>query len=79
MIYLDNAATSWPKPSEVKEAMVKFMEELEPIQVDPDISYRSKPPGFYTRQERPFPLASMRKTLQELSSPSMPPNPSTWP
>lgn len=28
MIYLDNAATSWPKPSRVKEAMVKFMEEI---------------------------------------------------
>jgi cysteine desulfurase/selenocysteine lyase len=28
MIYFDNAATSWPKPPEVKEAMVKFMEEI---------------------------------------------------
>ena len=28
MIYLDNAATSWPKPPGVKEAMVKFMEEI---------------------------------------------------
>jgi cysteine desulfurase family protein len=28
MIYLDNAATSWPKPPQVKEAMVKFMEEV---------------------------------------------------
>lgn len=28
MIYLDNAATSWPKPPEVKEAMVRFMEEI---------------------------------------------------
>jgi cysteine desulfurase family protein len=28
MIYLDNSATSWPKPPEVKEAMVKFMEEI---------------------------------------------------
>lgn len=28
MIYLDNAATSWPKPPQVKEAMVKFMEEI---------------------------------------------------
>ena len=28
MIYLDNAATSWPKPPRVKEAMVKFMEEI---------------------------------------------------
>ena len=28
MIYFDNAATSWPKPLEVKEAMVKFMEEI---------------------------------------------------
>lgn len=29
MIYLDNAATSRPKPPGVKEAMVKFMEEIE--------------------------------------------------
>jgi cysteine desulfurase family protein len=28
MIYLDNAATSWPKPLEVKEAMNRFMEEV---------------------------------------------------
>lgn len=28
MIYFDNAATSWPKPPEVKEAMVRFMEEI---------------------------------------------------
>jgi cysteine desulfurase family protein len=28
MIYLDNPATSWPKPPQVKEAMVKFMEEV---------------------------------------------------
>jgi cysteine desulfurase family protein len=28
MIYLDNSATSWPKPPQVKEAMVKFMEEI---------------------------------------------------
>jgi cysteine desulfurase family protein len=28
MIYFDNAATSWPKPPEVKEAMIKFMEEV---------------------------------------------------
>jgi cysteine desulfurase family protein len=28
VIYLDNAATSWPKPPEVKKAMVKFMEEV---------------------------------------------------
>ncbi len=28
MIYLDNAATSWPKPPQVKEAMNKFMEEV---------------------------------------------------
>ncbi|MFO7698824.1 MAG: aminotransferase class V-fold PLP-dependent enzyme, partial [Anaerolineae bacterium] len=26
MIYLDNAATSWPKPPEVAQAMVAFME-----------------------------------------------------
>jgi cysteine desulfurase family protein len=28
MIYLDNSATSWPKPPQVKEAMVNFMEEI---------------------------------------------------
>ncbi|MCJ7704240.1 MAG: aminotransferase class V-fold PLP-dependent enzyme [Desulfobacterales bacterium] len=28
MIYFDNAATSWPKPPGVKEAMVRFMEEI---------------------------------------------------
>src|SRR4030066_1435826 len=28
MIYFDNAATSWPKPPEVKEAMVRFIEEI---------------------------------------------------
>jgi cysteine desulfurase family protein len=28
MIYLDNAATSWPKPPQVKEAMNRFMEEV---------------------------------------------------
>jgi cysteine desulfurase family protein len=28
MIYLDNAATSWPKPVKVKEAMVRFIEEI---------------------------------------------------
>jgi cysteine desulfurase family protein len=28
MIYFDNAATSWPKPLEVKEAMIRFMEEI---------------------------------------------------
>jgi cysteine desulfurase family protein len=28
MIYLDNAATSWPKPPQVKEAMDRFMEEV---------------------------------------------------
>ena len=28
MIYLDNAATSWPKPPEVKEAMAHFLDEL---------------------------------------------------
>jgi len=28
MIYLDNSATSWPKPPGVTEAMVKFMEEV---------------------------------------------------
>ena len=28
MIYFDNAATSWPKPPEVKGAMVRFMEEI---------------------------------------------------
>ena len=27
MIYLDNAATSWPKPPEVTEAMVRFLDE----------------------------------------------------
>jgi len=27
-IYFDNAATSWPKPSQVKEAMVRFMDEI---------------------------------------------------
>jgi len=27
-IYLDNAATSWPKPVKVKEAMVRFIEEI---------------------------------------------------
>ncbi|OFX13741.1 MAG: cysteine desulfurase [Armatimonadetes bacterium RBG_16_58_9] len=26
MIYLDNAATSWPKPPEVKEAMIRFLD-----------------------------------------------------
>ena len=28
MIYFDNAATSWPKPAQVKEAMNQFMEEI---------------------------------------------------
>jgi len=28
MIYFDNAATSWPKPPQVKEAMNRFMEEV---------------------------------------------------
>lgn len=28
MIYLDNAATTWPKPPQVKEAMNRFMEEV---------------------------------------------------
>jgi cysteine desulfurase family protein len=28
MIYLDNPATSWPKPPRVKEAMVKFMDKV---------------------------------------------------
>ena len=28
MIYLDNSATTWPKPPAVKEAMVTFMEEV---------------------------------------------------
>jgi len=28
MIYLDNSATTWPKPSSVKEAMIRFMEEV---------------------------------------------------
>jgi len=28
LIYLDNAATSWPKPPEVIRAMVRFMEEV---------------------------------------------------
>jgi cysteine desulfurase family protein len=28
MIYLDNAATSWPKPPEVAKAMVRFIEEV---------------------------------------------------
>jgi len=28
MIYFDNPATSWPKPPQVKEAMVKFMDEI---------------------------------------------------
>jgi cysteine desulfurase family protein len=28
VIYLDNAASSWPKPPEVKRAMVKFIEEV---------------------------------------------------
>ncbi len=28
MIYFDNAATSWPKPPQVKEAMNQFMEEV---------------------------------------------------
>lgn len=28
MIYFDNAATSWPKPPEVKEAMVRFIDEI---------------------------------------------------
>ncbi len=28
MIYFDNSATSWPKPSQVKEAMIKFMDEV---------------------------------------------------
>jgi len=28
MIYLDNAATSWPKPPQVREAMIRFMEEI---------------------------------------------------
>lgn len=28
MIYFDNAATSWPKPPRVKEAMVRFIDEI---------------------------------------------------
>ena len=28
MIYLDNAATSWPKPPEMAEAMVRFIEQV---------------------------------------------------
>ena len=28
MIYLDNAATSWPKPPQVKEAMIKYIEKI---------------------------------------------------
>ncbi|MBM4349136.1 MAG: aminotransferase class V-fold PLP-dependent enzyme [Deltaproteobacteria bacterium] len=28
MIYFDNAATSWPKPQQVKEAMNRYMEEV---------------------------------------------------
>jgi selenocysteine lyase/cysteine desulfurase len=28
MIYLDNPATSWPKPVQVREAMVRFMDEI---------------------------------------------------
>jgi cysteine sulfinate desulfinase/cysteine desulfurase-like protein len=28
MIYFDNAATSWPKPPGVAEAMVRFMQEV---------------------------------------------------
>lgn len=28
MIYFDNSATSWPKPEQVKEAMVTFMDEV---------------------------------------------------
>jgi len=28
MIYFDNAATSWPKPPQVKEAIVRFMDEI---------------------------------------------------
>ena len=28
MIYFDNAATSWPKPSGVAEAMVRFMSDV---------------------------------------------------
>ena len=28
MIYIDNSATSWPKPPRVKEAMIRFMEDV---------------------------------------------------
>jgi cysteine desulfurase family protein len=28
MIYLDNAATTWPKPPGVKEAMIRFLDEI---------------------------------------------------
>jgi len=28
VIYLDNAATSWPKPPQVKEAMIKYIEKI---------------------------------------------------
>jgi cysteine desulfurase/selenocysteine lyase len=28
MIYLDNAATSWPKPPQVKEAMIRYIEKI---------------------------------------------------
>jgi cysteine desulfurase / selenocysteine lyase len=28
MVYFDNPATTWPKPPQVKEAMVKFMDEI---------------------------------------------------
>ena len=28
MIYLDNAATSWPKPLQVKEAMIRYIEKV---------------------------------------------------
>ncbi len=28
MIYFDNPATTWPKPPQVKEAMIKFMDEI---------------------------------------------------
>jgi cysteine desulfurase / selenocysteine lyase len=28
VIYLDNAATSWPKPVEVRQAMLKFLDEI---------------------------------------------------
>ena len=58
IIYFDNAATSYPKPEEVTQAMFRFSRRSEPARAAPGTAWPSRPAGSSLKPGKEFPSSS---------------------